>query len=178
MAQLRRDVLSAATDLKPPEQLQFLLLAWNKMPHQELLPVVRSLTAGDTQEAVPYQAEACRLWCDEWPDDCAEAMLAHLGKPDTNIPPYVVLYLPETARPEIDQMLRERLAEADMARDSFRAQRTAALVLRAGSRNLRSPVNSLLAQPAGYACETRSYLLGYLFGVAPDDAAARMTAER
>ena len=180
MAQLRREVLASAADLRPPEQLQFLSLAWDKMPHQEMLPVVRSLTAGDTKDASPYLAEAFRFWCEEWPDDCAEAMLTHLLQPDTNIPPFVVLYMPEAARPEIDPMLRERLAEADMAQDSFRAQRTAALVLRAGSRNLRSSVDRLLARPtagAGYACETRSYLFGYLFRVAPDDAAARMTAE-
>ena len=77
-------------------------------------------------------------------------------------------------------MLDTQLKDPATLQDWGQSQRTAAVVLRAGSRNIASAVDSFLDQLAtthGCAGETQGDLLGYLFRVAPEDARKRLSAE-
>jgi hypothetical protein len=92
----------------------------------------------------------------------------------------VVLLLPEAEHPELDKMIEAQLKDPATLRDWVQSQRTAAVILRAGSRNIASAVDSFLDQMAktrGCAGETRGNLIGYLFRVAPEDGRKRLTAE-
>ena len=144
------------------------------MEHEQLRPLVRDLALQH------HDASAFQFWCEAWGDDCAAGILASAVNPDSQLPPYIVLLLPEAAHPELDPMLKERLKEAFARQDFLMAHRTAVLVLRAGSRSLRASVDALLAaDPASRpnSCEVQGYLVGYLFRVAPEDAAKFLIAK-
>jgi hypothetical protein len=77
-------------------------------------------------------------------------------------------------------MLEAQLKDPATVHDWGQSQRTAAVILRPGSGNIVSAVDSFLDQMAktqGCAGETRGDLLGYLFRAAPDDARKRLTTE-
>jgi hypothetical protein len=88
--------------------------------------------------------------------------------------------MPEAEHPELDEVLETQLKDPAVLRDLVQSQRLAAVALRAGSRNLVSPVDSFLDQYKwGHGCdgETVGNLLGYLLRVAPEDARRRLKAE-
>jgi hypothetical protein len=178
LAKLRVDVLAAATDLQPAQQAPFLSLAWDILPHEQLLPVIKQLSHRDI--AASYRIEALRLWCEGWPDDCAAGVIADVIKPESEIPPHIILLMPEAEHTELDPVLEARLAAPAMHQNFQHAVQTAALILRAGSRNLHSIVEALLDQNAEnrkYACEVEGFLLGYLLRVGSGHAEKHLTAE-
>ena len=175
--QLRYELLNSAQLLSPVQKMQFVAQAWNQLPHDHLLPIIKELAGAEDSV---YRDRAFELWCKGWASDCNAAILTAALKPGNHIDRNVPLLLQEGEHPELDKILQDSLERGELLQDSFDSQRIAALVLRVGSRNLRSLVDTVLdrfAAKPNYACEIDGYLLGYLFRVAPDDAAKRMSAQ-
>lgn len=165
LTQLRVAVLNIATELGPDQQTQFVISEWKILPHEQLLPMIRNL-------ALAHSLDADKLWCEGWPRECSAAILSDALKPDTHITPIHVLLVPEAEHPEMDSALREQLANPGILQGSAQSQRTAALVLRVGSRALLPAVDDTLSRSAAshrYNCEVEAYLLGYIFKVAPEE---------
>lgn len=165
LTQLRLAVLNIADELGPDQQTQFVVSEWKTLPHEQLLPMIRNL-------ALTHRLDADKLWCEGWPRECSAAILSDALKPDTQIWATHVLLLPEAEHAELDSALRDQLANPGMLQGSAQSQRTAALVLRAGSRALLHAVDDALTQSTashGYNCEVEGYLLGYIFKVAPEE---------
>lgn len=171
LAKLRAAVLNVAGDLGPSQRAQFLTSEWNILPHEELKPIILSLTSGQSLEAY-------RFWCEDWPDECSKAILSDALRPDTHLTPPIILQMPEANHPEIDSELRKELAGPDLLKSSVHDERIAALVLRAGTVQLLPAVEeaqSRLAAKRGYNCDAEAYLLGYLLRVAAGDGGRRFT---
>jgi hypothetical protein len=176
MTQLRLAVLSIAGQLTPDQKSQFVFSEWNTLPrdvpHEQLLPLIRELASAN-------RPDVYRLWCEGWPGECSAAILSEALKPDAQIGSAIVLLMSEAEHSEVDQALREQLANPAMLQDSLRSDQIAALVLRAGSRELLPAVLDLLARSAsnrGYNCQVQGFLAGYLFKVEAEGAQQRLTA--
>jgi hypothetical protein len=104
--------------------------------------------------------------------------LSDAVKPDSRVPAYLVLLMSESEHPEFNPQLKQQLADEGVFHDSQAAQRTAALILRAGSRSLVPAVESVADQfsTKSGACQVESYLFAFLFRVAPEDASRRVSA--
>ena len=162
LTQLRLAVLNIATELGADQQTWFVISEWKILPHEQLLPVIRYL-------ALEHRLDAEKLWCEDWPRECSAGILSDALKPDSQIRAIHVLLVPEAEHPEMDSALREQLANPGILQDSAQSQRTAALVLRVGSRALLPAVDDALSRSAAghrYNCEVEGYLLGYMFKVA------------
>jgi hypothetical protein len=180
LAKLRLDVLAAEGDLNLAQQTQFVSLAWQSMPHDQLLPMIRNLAKDDRTDVSSYKGDAFKLWCEGWPSDCSAEILSAILRSGSQITPPTVLLMSEAERQELDSPLEERLKDPAMLRDSMESQRAAALILRVGSRNLLPFVRAVLTQSAaksGYNCQVVGYLLGYLFRFSPDDAESRFVEQ-
>jgi hypothetical protein len=179
LSRLESDVLGVASDLDHVRQVQFAVLAWQTMPHEQLLPMVRSLAKDSLNHPAGYDNhEPIRLWCEGYPEECDAAILQAVVETDNQIDKNIVLMLSEAERPELDKMLEAHLREPATGQDAFRSQRLAALVLRAGSRNIAGAVDLFLDQAAakgGCDGESQGDLLGFLFRVAPEDGARRLS---
>lgn len=176
--QLGLEVLNSANDLNADQQTGFLFLAWQIMPHKQLRSLIRLLAAQTPADPSSYPGEVYRLWCKEWLEECSAAILSDAVKPDSPVPAYLVLLMSESEHPEFNQQLKQQLADEGVFHDSQAAQRTAAMILRAGSRNLVPAVESVADQFSTKpgACQVESYLFAFLFRVAPEDAAKRVSA--
>jgi hypothetical protein len=118
-----------------------------------------------------------RFWCEGWPDECSAAIFSDASKPDTKITANDVLRASEAEHPEMDSILEGQLGNPAMLRDSPQSVRTAALVLRAGSKKLLPLVEDTLTQSNAkhsYNCQVQAYLLGYLFRESDESAQARL----
>ena len=181
LSRLESNVLAVANDLDHAQQVQFVILAWQTMPHEQLLPMIRKLAKGSLTHPVGYDShEAFELWCGERPEECEAAIIQDVIKSNANTDMNVVLLLAEAEHPELDRMLQAKLKGPATLQDWGQSQRTAAVILRAGSRSLASAVDSFLDQIAkaqGCAGEARGDLLGYLLRVAPADGRERLAAE-
>jgi len=175
--QLGLEVLNSANDLNADQQTGFLFLAWQIMPHEQLRPLIRLLAAKTPADPSSYPGEVYRLWCKEWSEECSAAILSDAVKPDSRVPAYLVLLMSESEHPEFNQQLKQQLSDEGVFRDSQAAQRTAALILRAGSRDLVPAVESVADQFSTKpgACQVESYLFAFLFRAAPEDAAKRVS---
>lgn len=167
---LRLEVLAVAPELTPNRQLQLLTTAWQKMPRQAVLSLVRLMA--------PNYPDALKDLCEEAPWDCAALIVAQIQAPNSSIAPYVIRCAPESSRPELDELLKRRLTDDALQSAPHQQAQTAAIILRLGSPNLHDPVlafldNSKLKRE--YGCDTLAYLLGYLFRVSPKDAAERFS---
>jgi hypothetical protein len=179
LARLRLSVLAVQNDLTPSQQMQLVYLAWHTLSHDQLLPLIRKL-AGESLDHPEHDSGVVKFWCEEWAEECDKAILDHVRESGDKTSKTIILLLAEAEHPELDQLLEERLHDPAMLQDSAAAQRTAVLVLRAGTRKLVSHVESFLDRLAAnrrYACEERGDLLGYLFRFAPKDARRRLGAE-
>jgi hypothetical protein len=88
-----------------------------------------------------------------------------------------VLLISEGEHTELDSVLNGALTNPAMLQDSLASVRTAAMVLRAGSRELLPAVDNVLTQSntsQRFNCQVQGYLLGYLFRVAPEHAQSRL----
>jgi hypothetical protein len=179
-SELQSQVLAVAGALDQARRLQFVILAWQTMPHEQLHPQIRKLA----QDSINHPAgngiyDAVELWCMGWPEECNAAILQAVLKTHAKIDKNVILMMAEAEHPELDRMLEAQLRDPAMLTDAFQSQRMAAVVLRAGSRNLVPAVDYFLDQMAGKGrCdgETEGELLGYLFRVAPKDGEKRLAA--
>jgi hypothetical protein len=181
LSQLRLNVLAVENDLDREQQLQFVVLAWQTMPHEQLLPMIRKLTKdSDAHGAIYSNYEAFRLWCEGWQDDCSAAILSDVLESGVKTEKNIILLMSEAEHPELDKMLETQLHDPTILQDSAQSQRVAALILRAGSRRVAPSVDTLLDQfsaKPGCAGEIQGYLLGYLFRLAPEDAGKRLAAD-
>ena len=180
LSRLRSEVLSLALELGPGERVQVLYSMWPRQPHEQLRPIVVSLTESRRKEDSFYVDEGYKFWCEAWPRECSSAILSdaiHLGTPTSK---NAVFMMAESEHPELDEILSARLKDPGMLKDSWESQRAAAIILRAGSRKLRPAVDEFLdqyvAQPR-YGCEIEGYLIGYLFRTALADATKRFAEE-
>jgi hypothetical protein len=181
LAQLESNVVAVADDLDDAQRVQFVTVAWQSVPHEELHSMIRRVAKESLAPSAGYRDPGpMELWCKGWPEECRRAILQNVINSRAKTSSNVVLLLPEEEHPELDRMLEAQLKDPATLHDWGQSQRTSAVVLRAGSRNLVSAVDSFLDQMAktqGCAGETQGDLLGYLFRVAPDDARRRLTTE-
>ena len=181
LSRLESNVLAVADDLDHSQQVQFVILAWQTMPHEQLLTMIRKLAKESLTHGAGYDShEAFELWCEGWPEECGTAIIQDVIRSNAKTDMNVVLLLAEAEHPELDRMLDAQLNDPATLQDWGQSQRTAAVVLRAGSRNIASAVDSFLDQLAtthGCAGETQGDLLGYLFRVAPENGRKRLSAE-
>ena len=149
-SRLEANVLAVANDLDRAQQVQFLTLAWQTMPHEPLLPMIRKLATDSVNDPSGYYShEAFQLWCKGWPEECNAAILQDVIESNARMDKNVILLMSEAEHPELDEMLESKLKDPMMLQDAFQSQRTAAVVLRAGSRNIASAVDSYLDQITG-----------------------------
>ena len=109
--------------------------------------------------------------------ECSEAILSEVFKPSTQISTPVVLLISEGEHPELDSVLNGALTDPAMLQESLASVRTAAVVLRAGSRALLPAVDNVLTESnakKGFNCQVQGYFLGYLFRVAAEHAQSRL----
>jgi hypothetical protein len=180
LSQLRSDVLASALELGPGERVQILYSMWPRQPHAQLKPIVLSLAESRHKEDSFYIDEGYKFWCEGWPQECSTAIFSDAIHPDTPTSKNAVFLTGEAEHPELDEILSVRLKDSEMLQDTWESQRTAAVILRGGSRKLRPGVDEFLdkyvAQPR-YACEIEGYLIGFLFRFAATDAARRVLEE-
>jgi len=182
LSRLESSVLAAANELDRGRQVQFVALAWQTMPHERLLPLVRKLAEESFKQRPGYvDYGPFQLWCEGWPGECHAAILQNVIDTNARTNKNLILMMTEAEHPELDAMLQAQLRNPAAVQDLSQMQRTAAVVLRAGSRNLVSSVDSFLDNTSfetrGCAGEPSGDLLGYLFRVAPEDAGKRLAAE-
>ncbi len=180
-SRLESNVLAVASDLDHTQQVQFVVLSWQTMPHEQLLPLIRRLAKDSINHPADYDNhEAIQRWCEGWPDECNAAILQGVLESNAKVDKNVILLMSEAEHPELDKMLERKLEDPAMLYDFFQSQRTGAVILRAGSHNIVSAVDSFLDQVAGKrGCdgETQGDLLGYLFRVVPQDGGNRLSAK-
>lgn len=181
LSQLRLNVLAVENDLDPAQRLQFVAVAWQSMPHEQLLPMIRNLAKGSSTHGGTYNNyEAFKLWCEGWPDDCNAAILTDVLGSGVKTEKNIILLMSEAVHPELDKILEARMRDPAMLEDSAYSQRIAALILRTGSRRVTSSVDTLLDKftgKPGCAGEVRGYLVGYLLRTATEDAGKRLSVE-
>jgi hypothetical protein len=177
---LRSEVLSTALELGPGERVQILYSMWPRQSHGELRPIVVSLAESRRKEDSFHIDEGYKFWCEAWPQECSSAILSDAIHPGTPTSKNAVFLMAESEHPELDEILSARLKDPGMLQDSWESQRAAAIILRAGSRQLRPAVDEFLdkyvAQPR-YGCEIEGYLIGYMFRTALADATKRFAEE-
>ncbi len=181
LSRLQSNVLAVADDLDHAQQAQFVILAWQTMPHEQLLPLIRMLAKDSVTHHAGYNNhEAFQLWCEERAEECSAAILQNVLETNAKTDKNVILLMPEAEHPELDKMLETQLKDPATFQDWAQSQRTAAVILRAGSRNIAPAVDTFLDQPTGTPGGdgvTRGELFGYLFRVAPEDGGKRLSAE-
>jgi hypothetical protein len=177
LAQLQAEVLEIKDDLDCERQFHLLTTAWQDMPHEQLLPLVIEFSKASVGGNDFQRTEAFQYWCSDWPVDCQAEILGDVAASKIGTPKYAILLLPEKDRPELDGLLKEALSDEGMSRIDPRAQRAAALVLRAGSPALVKDVDRVLDEFAakgvcsGYI---EGDLIGYLFRVSPEEGRKRL----
>ena len=181
LSRLQSDVLAVANDLSPDQQERFVTIAWPTMRHEQLLPLIRKLaTTRDPRPAWPHNNGAFRLWCEGWPEECDAAIVRDVLESNTNVDKEVILLLPEAEHRELDKLLETKLKDPAILHDPLQSQRTAVVILRAGSRNIASAVDSFLDRTrrwcdGEHGGEAWGDLIGYLFRVSPERGAKRLS---
>ena len=149
LSRLESNVLAVADDLDHSQQVQFVILAWQTMPREELLTMIRKLAKESLTHGAGYDShEAFELWCEGWPEECGTAIVQDVIRSNAKTDMNVVLLLAEVEHLELDRMVDTQLKDPATLQDWGQSQRTAAMVLRAGSRNIASAVDSFLDQLA------------------------------
>jgi hypothetical protein len=179
LARLRASVLAFQDDLPPAMQYALAFTGWQTLPHAQLLPLVRKL-GKESLNGTQVRYDALQRWCEAAPDECSAAIIdLYLEAPPK---PYsaIILLLPEAEHAELDDLLARQLHDGAANSPAQESQSVAAMVLRAGSRQLVPKVTEMLDKgPVGEAsfCGARADLLGYLFRFTPKQAAKRLNSE-
>lgn len=102
LSELRFNVLAVEDQLTHAQRLQFVVMAWQTMPHGLLLPIVRSL-AGDsgTAGASFGDVEPFKLWCEDAPEECQSAILADVLRSQFRTDKNIILLMQEGEHPEL-----------------------------------------------------------------------------
>jgi hypothetical protein len=181
LSELRFNVLAAENQLTHAQRLQLVIMARQTMPHQQLLPIIRSLasdsgTAGASSDSIePY-----KLWCEDAPEECRSAILADIQRSQFRTNKNVILLMEEGEHTELDSPLQEQLSDPKARQDWAQSQRLAAVIVRAASRNLAVPVEAWLTEltgKPGCAADVEASLLGYLFRLGDPTAGKRLSSE-
>src|SRR2546429_3531974 len=79
LSELRFNVLAAENQLTHAQRLQFVVMARQTMPHQLLLPIIRSLASDSGTAGASFDGiEPYKLWCEDAPEGCRSAILADI----------------------------------------------------------------------------------------------------
>src|SRR6267378_1242187 len=169
LSELRFNVLAAENQLTHAQRLQFVVMARQTMPHQLLLPIIRSLASeSGTAGAAFGNIEPFSLWCEYAPEECRSAILADIQRSQFRTNKNVILLMEEGEHTELDSPLKEQLSDPKVRQDWAQSQRFAAVILRAASRDLAVPVKAWLIEltgKPGCAADVEADLLGYLFRI-------------
>jgi len=143
LSELRFNVLAAENQLTHAQRLQFVVMARQTMPHQLLLPIIRSLASDSGTAGASFDSiEPYKLWCEDAPEECRSAILADIQRSQFRTNKNVILLMEEGEHTELDSPLKEQLSDPKVRQDWAQSQRFAAVLLRAASRNLAVPVKS------------------------------------
>ena len=157
-------------------------MARQTMPHQLLLPIIRSLAndSGTAAGASFNDIEPYKLWCEDAPEERRSAILADVQRSQLRTDKNIILLMEEGEHAELDGLLKEQLSDPKGRQDWGQSQRLAAVVLRAASRNLAMPVNAWLTEltgKPGCGADVEASLLGYLFRIGDATAGKRLSSE-
>lgn len=181
LSELRFNVLLVEDELTRAQRLQFVVMAHQTMPHQLLLPVIRSLATDSGTTAASYgNIEPFKLWCEDEADECESAILSDVQRSHFQTDKNITLLLREGEHPELDSLLTDHLRDPKLRQDGLRAQRVAAVVLRVASRNLAAPVKAWLTEltgKPGCSAEVEAALFGYLLRIGDAAAVKSLGAE-
>jgi hypothetical protein len=181
LSELRFNVLAVESELSHAQRLQFVVMARQTMPHQLLLPIIRSLASDSGTSGASFDnIEPFKLWCEESPEECQSAILTDVQRSQFRTDKNVILLMQEGEHPELDSLLKEQLSDPKVRQDWGQAQHLAAVVLRAASRNLAVPVNAWLTEMTGKpgcGADVEASLLGYLFRLGDPTSGKRLSSE-
>jgi hypothetical protein len=156
-------------------------MARQTMPHQLLLPIIRSLASDSGTAGASFDGiEPYKLWCEDAPEECRSAILADIQRSQFRTNKNVILLMEEGEHTELDSPLKEQLSDPKVRQDWAQSQRFAAVILRAASRNLAVPVKVWLIEltgKPGCAADVEADLLGYLFRVGDPTAGKLLSSE-
>lgn len=181
LSELRSNVLAVENELTHAQRLQFVVIARQTIPHQLLLPMIRSL-AGDsaTAGASFNNIEAFKLWCEDAPEECQSAILTDAVRSRFRTDKNIILLMQEGEHSEVDDPLKEQLSDPKVRQDWGQSQRLSAVVLRAASRNLALPVKAWLTEltgKPGCGADVEASLLGYLFRIGDPTAGKQLSSQ-
>ena len=181
LSELRFNVLAAENQLTHAQRLQFVVIARQTMPHQLLLPIIRSLASESGTAGASFDSiEPYKLWCEDAPEECRSAILADIQRSQFRTNKNVILLMEEGEHSELDSPLKEQLSDPKARQDWAQSQRFAAVILRAASRNLGVPVKAWLMEltgKPGCAADVEADLLGYLFRIGDPTAGKLLSSE-
>jgi hypothetical protein len=181
LSELRFNVLAAENQLTHAQRLQFVVIARQTMPHQLLLPIIRSLASDSGTAGASFDSiEPYKLWCEDAPEECRSAILADIQRSQFRTNKNVILLMEEGEHTELDSPLKEQLSDPKARQDWAQSQRFAAVILRAASRNLAVPVKAWLIEltgKPGCAADVEADLLGYLFRIGDPTAGKLLSSE-
>jgi len=181
LPELRFNVLTVENELTHAQRLQFVVMARQTMPHQLLLPIIRSLASDRGTAGASFDdIEPYKLWCEDAPAECQSAILADVQHSQFRTDRNVVLLMEEGEHTELDGVLKEQLSDPKARQDWGQSQRIAAVIVRAASPNLAVPVKAWLTEltgKPGCAADVEASLLGYLFRLGDPTARKRLSSE-
>jgi hypothetical protein len=181
LSELRFNVLAAENQLTHAQRLQFVVMARQTMPHQLLLPIIRSLASDSGTAGASFDnIESFKLWCEDAPEECQSAILADVQRSQFRTDRNIILLMREGEHPELDSLLKEQLSDPKVRQDWGQSQHLAAVALRAASRNLAVPLNAWLTELTGRpgcGADVEASLLGYLFRLGDPTAGKRLSSE-
>ena len=181
LSELRFNVLAGENQLTHAQRLQFVVMAHQTMPHQLLLPIIRSLASDSGTAGASFDSiEPYNLWCEDAPEECRSAILADIQRSQFRTNKNVILLMEEGEHTELDSPLKEQLSDPKVRQDWAQSQRFAAVILRAASRNLAVPVKAWLielTEEPGCAADVEADLLGYLFRIGDPTAGKLLSSE-
>jgi hypothetical protein len=178
---LSGDVLAIADALNQTQQTQFLILAWNYMPHEQLLPLIKTILASPQIRGGSgmWRFNVFKLYCEQWPAECHTAILAHTVATKVVTDRFVMLLLSEEEHPELDAVLTDALKNPGAPGETQQLLLTATLVSRVGSRNLVPVVDDVLdheSERLRHSEQIEADLIAYLYRFSQIDANRRLAA--
>lgn len=174
LMQLRTEMLMVSSELSSEQQAEFVTMEWDKLPHSDLLPLIRRIAASARDAS--SQDFAYKFWCKDWPYECTQGIVDELQRPKSQTAIETIFLAREGEHPELDSKLAHTLSDVNVMRTTEGAK-AAAAILCLGSINLRLPVTAFLDRlpPSHFVHEgVEGYLLGYLFRIRDSSAAKRL----
>ncbi len=181
LSELRFNVLAVESELNHAQRLQFVVMARQTMPHQLILPIIRSLVSDSGTAGASFNdIEPYTLWCEDSPEECRSAILADVQRSQFRTDRNIILLMEEGEDSELDSLLKEQLSDPQGRQDWRQSQRLAAVILRVASRNLAVPVKTWLTElrgKPGCGADVEAPLLAYLFRIGDRTAGKLLSSE-